>query len=113
MLNKSSRLKKLELSQIIYFPKDVYENHIDYYRISKNKERDILEIPACEIKVAMIDILELQGRIKNTEVARILALFFGFQVLTQTTSEKLNKLIKYVLVNSNEFIIEDNYIILK
>ena len=113
LLNKSTRLKKLELSQIIYFPKDVYENYINYYRISKNKERDILEIPACEIKVAMIDILELQGRIKNTEVARILALFFGFKVLTQTTSEKLNKLIKYVLVNSNEFIIEDNYIILK
>ena len=113
LLNKSTRLKKLELSQIIYFPKDVYENHIDYYRISKNKERDILEIPACEIKIAMIDILELQGRIKNAEVARILALFFGFKVLTQTTAEKLNKLIKYVLVNSNEFIIEDNYIILK
>ena len=113
VLAKTKRVKKLELSQIVYFPNNVYENNIDYYRISKDKARDILEIPACEIKIAMIDILEVQGRIKDTEIARILAEFFGFKVLTQSTSDKLNKLIKYVIVNSSEFIIQDNYLILK
>lgn len=112
-LNSILRKKKTELSQIIYFPEGITEEVIDSYRISETLERDILEIPACEIKIAILDILELQGSIKYDDIAHILANFFGVKALTQSSQEKLNKLIKYVILNSNEFIIKDNYLILK
>ena len=107
------REKKLELSQVIYFPKDLKESQIDYYRVSDNTLRDILEIPACEIKVAMKDILELQGSVKYEDITHILANFFGIKALTQSSNEKLSKLIKYVVLNSSEFIVKDNYLKLK
>lgn len=112
-LTAISREKKLELSQVVYFPKDKKEKNIDYYRISNSSQRDITEIPACEIKVAMKDILELQGSVKYDDFAHILGNFFGVRALTQTTLDKLNKLIKYVVLNSSEFIIKDNYVKLK
>ena len=88
-------------------------DEVENYRISEKLERDILEVPACEIKLAMIDILELQGSIKYDDIAHILASFFGIKALSQTNQEKLNKLIKYVILNSNEFIIKDNYLMFK
>ena len=108
-----TRENKLELSQVIYFPKDLKERDIDYYRLSNNTQRDILEIPACEIKVAMKDILELQGSVKYEDITHILANFFGIKALTQSSNEKLSKLIKYVILNSNEFIVKDNYLKLR
>jgi hypothetical protein len=107
-LSSVNRKKKTELSQIIYFSNDSLIDEVENYRISEKLERDILEVPACEIKLAMIDILELQGSIKYDDIAHILASFFGIKALSQTNQEKLNKLIKYVILNSNEFIIKDN-----
>jgi len=112
-LTAVSREKKLELSQAVYFPKDKKEKNIDYYRISNNSQRDITEIPACEIKIAMKDILELQGSVKYDDFAHIIGNFFGVKVLTQTAQDKLSKLIKYVVLNSTEFVIKDNFIKLK
>ena len=112
-LTQVNREKKLELSQVIYFPKDVKEKDINYYRLSDNTNRDILEIPACEMKIAMIDILELQGSVKYDDITHILANFFGIKALTQSSNEKLSKLIKYVILNSNEFVIKDNYLKIK
>ena len=112
-LSAVARDKKPELTQVIYFPKGTKESDIDYYRISNNAQRDITEIPACEIKVAMKDILELQGSIKYDDIAHILANFFGIKALTQTASDKFGKLIKYVVLNNTEFIVKDNYLKLK
>ena len=112
-LSSVNRKKKTELSQIIYFSNDSLIDEVENYRISEKLERDILEVPACEIKLAMIDILELQGSIKYDDIAHILASFFGIKALSQTNQEKLNKLIKYVILNSNEFIIKDNYLMFK
>ncbi len=106
------RNKKRELSKIIYFPNQVTESDINYYRLSESDERDLLEIPACEIKNAMLDILELQGQILRTEVARILGTFFGKKVVTATTLEKLDTLVEYVINNSNLFIVKDHCLIL-
>lgn len=112
-LSAVARDKKPELTQVIYFSKGTKESDIDYYRISNNAQRDITEIPACEIKVAMKDILELQGSIKYDDITHILANFFGIKALTQTASDKFGKLIKYVVLNNTEFIVKDNYLKLK
>ena len=112
-LAQVSRENKLELSQVIYFSKDIKEKDIDYYRISDNTQRDILEIPACEIKIAMKDILELQGSVKYDDITHILANFFGIKALTQSANDKLSKIIKYVILNSTDFVVKDNYLKLK
>ena len=61
----------------------------------------------------MKDILELQGSVKYEDITHILANFFGIKALTQSSNEKLSKLIKYVVLNSSEFIVKDNYLKLK
>jgi len=109
-LSQVERTKITELSQVIYFPKSIDQTNINYYRKSNSTDRDILQIPCCEIKQAIIDILELQGSIKEADLSYILGNFFGAKNMTQTTLDKINKLIKYVLETSNNFILKNDYI---
>lgn len=112
-LVKVDRYYKKELNQMVFFPKGQTENNIDYYRICDNLEREITEIPACEIRNALIDILELQGEVIFNDITHILAKFFGIKTLTSQAQEKLTKLIKFVCYNCDEFITENDYLKLR
>lgn len=105
--------KRMEFNQIIYYSQNQSPDNIEYYRTSSKDERDILDIPLCEIKNALIDILETQGIILLKDAARILTTFFGNKILTQNTLDKIDKIINYTIDNSNVFEIRDEYLILK
>ena len=51
--------------------------------------------------------------LKYDDITHILANFFGIKALTQSSNEKLTKLIKYVILNSTIFVVKDNYLKLK
>ena len=112
-LKQIDRVSDDDINQKIYYPVNVLKESIDYYRKSTQEDRDILDIPTCEIKQAMLDIIELQGEIKESDMAYILGDFFGMKAITQTTLDKLNKSIKYVIKTSNLFVVKNNFISIK
>lgn len=111
-LAKVERNKIKELTQVIYFPINQTSN-IDYYRKSTSSDRDILQVPCVEIKQAIIDILEVNGRIRTSDLTSLIGNFFGFKIMTQSTQEKINNAIKYILDTSNIFKYNNEYISLK
>lgn len=111
-LTRVERTKFKELSEVVYFPLNQNPN-IDYYRKSSSTDRDISQVPCAEIKQAIIDVLEVNGRIKTTDLISQIGNFFGFKVMTQATREKINNAIKYILDTSDIFKYNSEFISLK
>ena len=111
-LSKVERTKIKELNQFIFYPQNLNTN-IDFYRKSNSTDRDILQVPCSEMKQAIIDILEVNGRIKMSDLSSLLGGFFGCKVMAQSIKEKINNAIKYILDTSNIFICNEEFISLK
>lgn len=109
-LKQVKRTKVLEPNKIVYFPKGINEKDINYYRLSSSDDREITEVPLCEIKWAMVDIIEAQGNILLNDVAKIIANFFGKKVITQQINLKINQMIKYIIQTTKAFYVDREYI---
>lgn len=106
-----NRLKNFENGSYIYYP--IKDNKCDFYRVSSIQERGISLIPPCEIKAALVDLLELQGAINKNEIIRIIGNTFGLKNVTSTTEQKITEVVNYILDNNNLFLVENDYIKLR
>lgn len=105
---------KNECFDSFYYPLNFDENLYQIYRSSTSDQRDISFVSSVEIRNALKDILKYQNDLELNEVIKMLANLFNLKVINNNVSNKLEKLINFVVRKYNEtFEIYENKIKLK
>ncbi len=96
------------LEKEFYWPIDVPNFKIEYYRKSSYLERSLENIPIEEFKVVINDILMIQNDLSFDDLIRLIAIKFGYSKITDSTYSFLSKIINEAINRNNDKI--DDYI---
>ena len=104
------REKFIEDKTSFYLPLNQTMDNVNYYRQSSYDIRHISDIPSCEIRWAIIDLLDAHGTLKIEELSNLLCGIFGVKNVVQTINEAISKKVYYILSTYNDFTIYNGFI---